>query len=489
MRTGDTGWNSAPLAERLRWAAAFRRLLAARADRLAEMIVQETGKSLDKALMADIGVLLTHCAWNERHARKLLGPRRPGWGSWMQLGTSLTETRAPLGRVAIIATWNYPVQLLGIQLVQALLAGNEVIVKPSEHAPRTQAALLEFAVEAGLPPGALQWTEASRSAGARLIAENELDHVVFTGSTAVGRDIARALAERLIPSTLELSGRDSALVLADADPAHAATRLWRSLTANAGQTCMAPRRILAEPPVYAPLVREFERLAHATKPARLISAEAAAHVRALVDDAVRAGARALSAPAPEPADPRIAPVVAVVDCSEHAPLVDGDHFGPATALVPVRDLEHALAIHDRIGQHLATSIFTRDHRRAAALAPRLRSSHVTINDVVTPTAHPAATLGGHRASGWGVSRGRAGLLAMTRSVTISRPAGPVRLPSDVPDDRTLTRLRAFLGLRYGGPRWNRLADPASIAPAPANPRALQGDPARSAGAPPATTAP
>jgi aldehyde dehydrogenase (NAD+) len=190
-------------------------------------------------------------------------------------------------------------------------------------------------------------------------------------------------------------------------------------------------------------------------------------VRTQIRDAVRAGGRALPAAFDGP-DPRSMPAVFVADCPEDAALVEGDHFGPALAIVPVRDLDHALAIHHRIGQHLATSVFTRDPRRAAALAPRLASSHVTINESVMPTAHPAASLGGHGASGWGVSRGREGLLAMTRAVTVSRPSGPVRLPSDAPDAKTLDGLRRFIGFRYGGPGWRRLGAASDPGP-PANP--------------------
>jgi aldehyde dehydrogenase (NAD+) len=359
------------------------------------------------------------------------------------------------------------VQLLGIQLVHALVAGNEVIVKPSEHSPRTQVRLLELAVEAGLPPGALRWTEATRAAGQRLLDDNHLDHVVFTGSTAVGRAIATVLGDRLVSSCLELSGRDSAIVLADADADHAARTLWRSVRKNAGQTCMAPRRALVEPGAYAAFVAAIDRCAADNPPVRLISAAPADAVRTQLRDAVRAGGRAIPTDFDSP-DPRSMPAVFVADCPEDAALVAGDHFGPALAIVPVRDLDHALAIHHRIGQHLATSIFTRDPRRAAALAPRLNSSHVTINESVMPTAHPAACLGGHGASGWGVSRGREGLLAMTRTVTVSRPSGPVRLPSDAPDAKTLDGLRRFIGFRYGGPGWRRLA-PASESPRPANP--------------------
>ena len=184
-------------------------------------------------------------------------------GAWWSIGQRHQVERVPLGRIGIIATWNYPVQLLGVQLVQALAAGNRVVVKPSERTPRTQALLLDLARRAGLPEGTLDVLPATRDAGAAMLQHAEMDHLVFAGSTAVGRRIAEAAARRLLPSTLELSGRDTAFVLADADPALAARTIWSAVTMNAGQTCMAPRRVLVDSRVYERFLAALARLPRA----------------------------------------------------------------------------------------------------------------------------------------------------------------------------------------------------------------------------------
>jgi len=364
------------------------------------------------------------------------------------MGVKQRVHREPLGRVAIIATWNYPIQLLGVQLIQALVAGNRVTVKPSEHAPRSQRALLALALEAALPAGVLDWTEPTREAGPELIESGAFDHVVFTGSTKVGRAIGRTLGEKLIPSTLELSGRDSAIVLNDADPVLAARSIWRAVVFNGGQTCMAPRRVLIEPGPYAEFVRQIGGLASANQPAKMVLDGAAEGVVKLARDAIERGGRSVTGLIDEPRGNAVRPI-AIADCPADAPLVDGAFFAPALAIVPVADLDEALGIHHRCDQHLATSIYTKRIGFARDLAPRLRAQTVTINDTLLPTAHPGASIGGTGASGWGQSRGREGLLAMTRPVFVSVTPGPLRPPIHEPNQNTARKITSFVSRLYG----------------------------------------
>jgi acyl-CoA reductase-like NAD-dependent aldehyde dehydrogenase len=299
--SGLRAWTT-DLTARLRWARGFRAAVWGARERLIELVCAETHKPRHEALTGDLMPLLAACVWHERHARRLLSGRGVGGRPALFMGQRHRVERHPLGRVAIIATWNYPVQLLGIQLVQALVAGNRVVVKPSEHTPMTQGLLLELAAGAagGLPEGVLTWTEATREAGPRLLEAGAIDHLVFTGSTAVGRQVAAWAAEGLIPTTLELSGCDSALVLADADPALAAERIWAGITMNGGQTCMAPRRVLVDRAIYPAFVAAVSPLAAGAKARRLINAGAAAKAYALAKGAVEAGGRSVSGVLEEP---------------------------------------------------------------------------------------------------------------------------------------------------------------------------------------------
>ena len=415
-------------------------------NELAQLAGREIGKPREEVVTAEILPLVAACRWHRKHARSILKPRRLGATPWWLWGQSHRTIHRPLGRVAIIATWNYPIQLLGIQLVQAAVAGNTITVKPSEHAPKTQQRLLELAWQAGLTMEELSATEATRAAGEALLAEHDFDHVVFTGSTAVGRRIAQGCAATLTPSTLELSGRDSALVLEDADPAHAARCLWNAVATNAGQTCMAPRRALVHRSVYRTFCETLVPLAAGGQPRRLVLPGEAARIRTHVHEAVQAGGRCASGILEEePPDAPIRPI-AVLDCPPDAQLVKGDHFGPALAVLPFDELEQALELHESIGQHLATSVWTRRPRQLGPLLDRLGSATVLINDVLVPTAHPAASIEGRGQSGWGPSRGRRGLLAMCRAIHASRTPLRLRIPPEPPTEAQLPMLERIAGI-------------------------------------------
>jgi len=275
-----------------------------------------------------------------------------------------------------------------------------------------------------------------------------LDHVVFTGSTEVGREIAKWGASAMTPTTLELSGRDSAIVLDDADPALAAKTIWHGFTMNAGQTCMAPRRVLVQRNIYGEFVRALGLFASSAGSVTLIDKDAANHCTELVRDAIRAGGRSLSTVVEDPDGRRMRPL-AVVDCPREAELVGGAHFGPVIAVVPVAGEDDMLSVHRACEQHLSAAVFTKNHSRARKLAPRLGASIITINDELVPSAHPGTPIAGRGLSGWGASQGVDGLLALTRPVHISR-TGCLRLPTS-PDPRApLPVLSRFIARFYGG---------------------------------------
>lgn len=450
--TPSSSW-FASLDLRLAWVARFRVLVATRVQELLALERDEIHKSAWEAFSSDVLPLLSACRWHERHARAVLKTqglgRRPAW----MLGQKTRVARVPLGRVAIIATWNYPVQLLGIQLVQALVAGNRVDVKPSERSPRTQALLLRIAMDAGLPEGVLTVHESTREGGARMLSQaaatGGFDHIVFTGSTSVGRSIAEHAAGTLTPTTLELSGRDSAIVLQDADASLAARCIWAGVTMNAGQTCMAPRRALVHVDVYARFLAALAPLVSGARPVMLIDDAAAERGFGLARAAMASGGRSLSGVAEKPIGNALRPL-AIVDCPIGCDLFRGDHFSPMLAVVPIHSIESAIALHATCEQHLATSVFTRDLRAARALAGGLGAGSVTINDVIIPTAQPAASIAGRGMSGWGTSRGREGLLAMTRAVSISETSTRLRLPPEAPERGIAERMTKALVWWYGG---------------------------------------
>jgi len=456
----------APLSERLSWAARWRGIIAQRRDELARVVSEEIGKTPFEAMSAEVLALLEACAFHERRAGRLLAERglwgvpRLLCGGLGPFGLRQRVARAPLGRVGIIATWNYPVGLLGVQVLQALLGGNRVVVKPSELAPRSLTMLMESAIDAGLPAGVLTSTAATREAGPALLAEGgaggscPLDHLVFTGSTAVGRTIAAWGAANLVATTLELSGRDSAFVLDDADAVLAAKSLWNGVTMHSGQTCMAPRRILVMPRAYEAFVAALAPLVAGAAPRRVISAAAAERCYDLCAQAAASGGRSVTGVMERPTggDCRSLRPMAIVDCGAETALARGEHFGPVVAVVAVRSLDEALAIHEECDQHLSCSLFTRKPGRVRELVLRLGATNVLVNDSVLPTGSPAVGIGGVAASGWGMTRGAEGLMAMTRPVYVSQSGSRVRLPMMPPTPKEERALDWIVGLLHGRKR-------------------------------------
>jgi aldehyde dehydrogenase (NAD+) len=430
----------------LRWVRAFRRRVAAQTDELCGLVAEELGKPEFETLTSELVPLLTACRWHERHARRWLRPRKLRGRSVWQLGQSHTLHREPWGEVAIIATWNYPLQLLGVQLVQAVVAGNAVTVKPSERSPRSQQRLIELAWEAGLSRDRLRQTSAEREAGERLLAERQLDYVVFTGSTAVGRRIAERLATTLTPSALELSGADSALVLEDGDPLLAADGIAFAATLNGGATCMAPRRVI---------VAERHRQLFENRLGNHLGYDAEVPP---YPEADRQGARACAAAAvaaggrwqePAAAGESWPGVRVVLDCPADTALARGEHFGPALAVMFEPDDTAVLRRHAEFKHRLATAVYTAGPRHRLTELTKLGGGLVTVNDAVLPSAHPAAPLAGHGPSGWGVTCGGEGLRAMTRPVVVSRTRRWPRTPLDLPSEAVQKKMAGFVRWWYG----------------------------------------
>jgi acyl-CoA reductase-like NAD-dependent aldehyde dehydrogenase len=444
---------SIPIADRLHWLDRFAAGLRRQHDRLVATVVEELGKPAWEVTLTEMLPLLASIHWHRRHLKRLLGPKRQRGGAWWQWGDAVRTERTAVGRVLLIATWNYPIQLLGVQLVQSIAAGNETWVKPSERSPRAQSLLLStvrWALgEAGIPQDMLVECDASREEGERLLREHHFDHVLFTGSTAVGRSIAEIAASRLMPTTLELSGHDSAIVCADADLDLAARSIWQAVLLNAGQTCMAPRRVLVEAAAYRHFLGRLAPLAAATSPLTMVDASAATRTFAAVRDALQRGGRSLSGVV-EPPNGRALRPHAVADATPESTLFAGEHFGPAVAMTSVADLNEAFGLHRSVGQALATSVFTRSPKAIRARAASLGTSFVTINDCVRPTSHPATALAGRGTSGWGASRGASGLLALTREVTVTE-RGWLTPPPEAPSERLMVWIRRWSGLTGGHP--------------------------------------
>jgi acyl-CoA reductase-like NAD-dependent aldehyde dehydrogenase len=451
-RAAQNSWRKLPVRERLRHVRRLRHLLADAAEELAQTVAHDIGRSADEVFGTDILPSADACRFLERQAARLLRPRRVPTSQrplWL-FGSRDTVHRRPHGVVGIIGTWNYPILLNAVPVAQALTAGNGVLWKPSEMMPAVAAVLHRLFVEAGFPPDLFVSLPATREAGQELVEAN-IDHVVFTGSAEVGRKLARRLGERLISSTLELSGCDPMIVGADADIDMAAKAAWYGVSLNQGQTCIAVRRMLVERAIYPAFLERLRSLAGHTQNQSLMQWPQAQHAESLVREAIELGAALLQpgeTPRAENGPPRYPPTV-VVDARADMAICREASFAPIAAVIPIDDLDEAIRQKSQCPFALGASIFMRDRTRAAALAQSLGAGMVTINDVIAQTAHPATPFGGRQSSGWGVTQGAEGLLALTVAQVISERKGAFRPHYAVGE----IRKRATTALLKGLLRW------------------------------------
>jgi acyl-CoA reductase-like NAD-dependent aldehyde dehydrogenase len=459
-RKAQQEWALRPVRERLQPVAAVRRLLVKECDRLCAAISKDVGKPTDEALAADVLPLAEACKFLQQKAARLLRPRRvsgrlrPIW----LMGQKDTVHRRPRGLVGIIGTWNYPLILNGVQILQALTAGNGVVWKPSEVAPATAEALVDLLSRAGYPSDLLQKLPATREAGKDL-AEADVDHVVFTGSSKVGRILATTLGKRLVSSTLELSGCDAMFVLEDADPAFAAQAAWFGATVNRGQTCLAARRAFVQRSVYPKFLEALSPLVAKAAPMRLALASQVAEADQLVSAAVSEGGRLLVDPPasvpPESLFPRV-----VVDARPEMALCREASFAPVLGVLPFDTLDDALRLEAQCPYALGASVFTSNPDRVKQWAGRLRTGSVAINDLIISTAHPATPFGGTGESGWGSTQGAEGLLEMTVPQVVSVRSGRYRPHFDLASGKVgsqETLVRALLDFGHGDGLWQRLS--------------------------------
>ena len=423
MRSAQAAWERTAVAGRLDVVARLRRLIARDARALADAVGERPGRAPGETAALEILPLLDACRFLEREAAAVLAPRklgscgRPAW----LFGVAAEIRRDPLGVVLVIAPSNYPLFLPGVQIVQALAAGNAVLVKPAPGCVAPMDALLGLLGEAGLPDGLCHLLDASVEAGREAIAAG-VDKVVLTGSVATGRRVSADLAEHLTPAVMELSGNDAVFVLPGADPDMAARALAYGVRLNGGATCIAPRRVFADRSLALDLERRLAPLVLNAAPVA-VPERIRQQVARLVEEAEAAGCRLIGRPF-RAEEPEMAPLL-VADAVPELGLLREDIFAPVLSLVPVAGEEDALAASSHCDYALGAAVFGPE-KRALALAGRIRAGAVTVNDLIVPTADPRLPFGGRGASGFGTTRGAEGLLEMTALKAVAVRGGRFR---------------------------------------------------------------
>jgi len=434
-RTAQRNWARRPMAERCQLLNKLRETIFATRNELADAVVHESGKPRAEALFSDIFVSLDTAGYLAANAEQMLAAERVRHHNIAAKAKTGELRYEPLGVIGIISSWNYPLAIPLGQIAPAVVAGNAVVCKTSDFTPQCGALIEKLFADAGFPKDLVTVIQGGAEVGRALI-EAAPDKICFTGSVETGRRVAEACASRLIPTVLELGGKDAMIVLSDANLEIAASgAVWGSFT-NCGQVCLSVERVFVERSAaekFAAICVEKTkklRLGPGTDPATdigpLIRPQHVERMTALIEDAVASGAKILYGGNPRPdLGPNFFEPTVIIDVDSTSRLFREETFGPILAIQRVANADEAVSRANDSRFALAASVWTANASLGKKIAAQLRAGSVMINDAISYYAIAEAPHGGCGLSGWGRAHGKTGLLEMvqTKYVDVDRTPG------------------------------------------------------------------
>lgn len=429
-RAAFVSWSRTSLEERFAYLDQIKALITKDGEAFAKRISEDTGKPLVDSMMTELFSIPLFLDYYKKTAPKVLGRKRqrtpivfPGKSSYVE--------HFPMGVIAIISPWNFPFQLSMVPVLSALIAGNTVILKPSEVTPITGELIDELMRRVGLPEGVFQVLQGDGSTGAAL-TQADVDKIFFTGSVATGKKVMAAAAQKPIPVELELGGKDAMIVCEDANLERAAKgALWGGFI-NCGQMCISVERLFVHEQVYDKFVGllecELDRLkvggpdedadmGPMTFPPQLKTVEA--HL----SDAVEKGAKILRGGKRIDRPGQFFEPTLLAEVTPQMKVYAEETFGPVLPIIKVKSDEEAILLANEHQYGLTGSVWTQDKSRGLQIASRLECGQVMINDVVVSVGNPVLPFGGVKASGFGRYHGPEGLLAFTHQKAIMADRG------------------------------------------------------------------
>jgi succinate-semialdehyde dehydrogenase/glutarate-semialdehyde dehydrogenase len=411
-----------------------RKIILKELDGIASLISRETGKPAAEAMSMEVAASLDLMQYFARNAEYLLERQQIGIGLFGLMGRTSHIVYRPLGVIGIISPWNFPWSTPLGEVVMGLMAGNAVVLKPSELTPLTALKIKEVLDLAGLPDGLLQVVTGDGSTGAALIGAG-VDKIMFTGSVTTGKRVAEAAANYLIPVVLELGGKDPMIVLEDANLENAVRGAIWGAFANCGQSCSAVERCYVHESIadkfIDAVVAETKRLVLGTRASGapeaggtpeypdigpMSSEQQLRVVERHVYEATAEGAVALTGGErlPDASGPFFPPTV-LTNVNHQMQVMREETFGPVLPIMTFKTDDEAVRLANDSDYGLTASVWTNDLSRGRALAERINAGTVTVNEVLYTHAIAQTPWGGVKQSGFGRTHGRAGLLELVHA--------------------------------------------------------------------------
>jgi acyl-CoA reductase-like NAD-dependent aldehyde dehydrogenase len=459
-RAAQPAWAEMPFDARAKVFYRARKWLVDNRERVARTIIEETGKTREDAMLAEVMFIADSFGYWAKSAPKHLKEEKIRSHSPLMIGRKLRIRYQPRGVIGVIGPWNYPLTNCFGDGIAALAAGNAVVFKPSEITPMSTMLMQECMREAGLPDGVMQVATGRGATGAALI--ETVDYVMFTGSVATGRKVAAKAAETLTPFSLELGGKDPMIVLRDADVERAANGAVFWSMANGGQICQAVERVYVEAPIYDEFVAKVVEKTRALRqgvPGEAGAVEVGAVtfepqadiIEDHVKDAVAKGAKVLVGGKRGAGPGRFFEPTVVVDVDHTMKLMQDETFGPILPVMKVADEHEALRLANDSRYGLNSSVWTKDLVKGERIASQVQAGSTCVNDAVANYAAQELPFGGVKESGIGVRHSAAGIrkYCNSHSIMVTRFALKRELYWFPFSRRNAKLLEKYIVLMYG----------------------------------------
>ena len=423
-RSAQAAWNELGVRRRVAILREFQRILHQRKSEVARLITREAGKPVGEALLTEVLVVLDAARFCIDNAYTFLRDEPVPHGNLAMKTKVGRILREPYGVVGIICPWNYPFSTPATETLAALVTGNAVVLKPSEFTSLVALELANLLYQAGVPREVLQVVVGDGGTGAAL-TQAAIDKLVFTGSVPTGKRIAQVAASRLLPVVLELGGKDPMVVLDDADVEVASSgAIWGAFV-NAGQACLAVERCYVHRSLYDEFFNRCVRKAMQlrigngldpdTDVGPMIHERQLRIVESQVIDAVSSGARVLAGGTRlQSLGPNFYAPTVLVDVRHDMRIMREETFGPVLPIMAFENDDEAVRLANDSDYGLGASVWTKSRARGAAIAGRIQSGTVMVNDCVSCFGISEALHGGVKASGLGRTHGHFGLEEMVR---------------------------------------------------------------------------